>query len=929
MNNFVNGIFAKRKAVQHPLEKKQGTKQVDGPGLALQRRGLKQVDKKTLYDGLPSFVDYLPWVEYLPDEKVFLLEDNKSVGAVFELSPIGTAGRDDQFLTDVRDTVESALQDSFDEYDVSPWVIQTYTFDTLDLSEVMKEMRAYVNDRAHGSAFTEAYFSALEKHYKGICAVDGLFIDDDVTQSIWGGRVRKNYVVIYRRFDRRVKASGEESGGMTAIESLNDTCDKFENALKGTGASLKRVDGAVFHRWLQAIFNPSTQSHNGDIKAFLDTIAYDAGDLPSGDAFSESLFYAHPRSDIQNKCWWFDETPVRCLSVDGIRRRPRVGHATGEIQNGDAINAMFDQMPQGSVMVSTIVVVPQDTVEQHIDRITVAAKGDESAAMRTRADCVAAKEILGEKHKLYRASFAFYIKADNLKALNRATNKARSLLLSYQYRAVAIKDDMKSLDNFVLNLPMVYDANEDRVQNWRVAQLTVVQHLANMSCLFGRSRGTGHPGIINFNRGGEPLFFDPLNSQDRKKNGHMLLFGPTGAGKSAKLVEIMAHVMAVKRPRVFMLEIGNSFGLMVDWFAEHGLTVNKVSFKPGSGVTLMPFADACKALDQDEYDIDVEREDEDDAERDYLGEMEIVAQLMITGGEEKEAAALRRADKRLIRDAILLAAKTATAEDRITMTEDVRDAFMALSRDSQFNSKTCNKLEEMSHSIGLFCDGFNGEVFNTVGEPWPECDVTLVDLATFSREGYEAHLAIAVISTLNLVNNIAERDQHNDREIIVPIDEAHIITTNVLLAPYLVKIVKMWRKLGTWLWSATQNLDDYPGISKKMLNMIEWWICLAMPKEEVESIARFKNIGESQRKLLLSATKSPKKYSEGVVLTESMEALFRSVPPSLILSLAMTEKHEKAERAAIMKKHNCSEVEAARKMADRIDEARGIADVGT
>jgi hypothetical protein len=32
------------------------------------------------------------WVEYLEEEQCFLLDDNRSVGAVFELQPIGTEG---------------------------------------------------------------------------------------------------------------------------------------------------------------------------------------------------------------------------------------------------------------------------------------------------------------------------------------------------------------------------------------------------------------------------------------------------------------------------------------------------------------------------------------------------------------------------------------------------------------------------------------------------------------------------------------------------------------------------------------------------------------------------------------------------------------------------------------------------------------------
>ena len=185
-------------------------------------------------------------------------------------------------------------------------------------------------------------------------------------------------------------------------------------------------------------------------------------------------------------------------------------------------------------------------------------------------------------------------------------------------------------------------------------------------------------------------------------------------------------------------------------------------------------------------------------------------------------------------------------------------------------------------------------------------------------------MAISVVSCLNMINNIAERDQFGAREIVVTIDEAHIITTNPLLAPFLVKIVKMWRKLGAWLWSATQNMEDYPAAAKKMLNMIEWWICLVMPKEEVEEIARFRHIDDAQRALLLSASKSPKQYTEGVVMSETSENLFRNVPPSLMLMLAATEKHEKADRMRLMQKHGIIEVEAAKRLAVELDRTRGI-----
>ena len=128
----------------------------------------------------------------------------------------------------------------------------------------------------------------------------------------------------------------------------------------------------------------------------------------------------------------------------------------------------------------------------------------------------------------------------------------------------------------------------------------------------------------------------------------------------------------------------------------------------------------------------------------------------------------------------------------------------------------------------------------------------------------------------------------------------------------------MWRKLGAWFWIATQNLGDFPDASRRMLNMMEWWLCLVMPKEEIDQIARFRELSDAQRLMLLSARKEPGKYVEGVVLSDRLEALFRNVPPALSLALAMSEKHEKAERRGIMDEHGCSEVEAAYRVAERI-----------
>ena len=53
-------------------------------------------------------------------------------------------------------------------------------------------------------------------------------------------------------------------------------------------------------------------------------------------------------------------------------------------------------------------------------------------------------------------------------------------------------------------------------------------------------------------------------------------------------------VMAVHRPRVFIIEAGGSFSLLGQYFASLGLAVNQVTLRPGVDVSLPPFADALK-----------------------------------------------------------------------------------------------------------------------------------------------------------------------------------------------------------------------------------------------------------------------------------------------------------------------------------------------
>ncbi|HFF8974008.1 TPA: conjugative transfer ATPase [Serratia marcescens] len=901
----------------------------------LRRPGKMTVkDEKQVYHANPSIVDYLPWAEFLDREQCILLDDGVSVGAVFDITPVATEGRTDDRLEQMRDTVEDALQDSFDEHDENPWVVQFFCQDENNVDAYLDRLRGYIKPHAQGSQLSASWLKETERHLRGIARPEGLFKDTLITDQPWRGQQRRTRMVVYRWIGKG------NTDPMPPIAMLNQTCERVTGALNGAGVVCVRQNGGQVHDWLLRHFNPSPEWVDKGV-LYRDAAYFDSRDTPEGampvqNDFAETLLFTPPVSDPDQGVWWFDNQAHCAIPVEKLRRPPEPGTITGEMKRGEKkINALMDMFPEGTMLCMTIVVQPQDTLENDFNKLSKNAVGENTESGRVRQDVAQVKEYLGNRHKLYRAGITFLLRAGDLTTLNHKRVELTNVLLGAGLQPVRPEFDVAPLNTYLRALPMCFNPETDK-KHW-YTRLTWVQHLAGLLPVTGRETGTGNPGLSFFNRGGDILTVDPLNKHDRSQNAHMLYFGPTGAGKSATLCATLTQTMAVHRPRLFVAEAGNSFGLLADYFESQGLTVNKVSIKPGSGVSLPPFSFAHKLIEElsslelDESELrDIDADDDDEDKRDYLGEMEISARMMITGGDQKEEAELKRADRAMIREALLMAAKSAFDEQRQMLPSDLQNALYAISNDSaneKRNPQRRAKAAEMAEALGMFTQAgsFEAELFNREGSLWPEADVTLIDLGHLAREGYEAQMALTMVSLTNTINNIAERDQYSERDIVFAVDEAHIVTVNPLLAPYMTKIVKMWRKLGAWLWLATQNLKDFPDIAEKMLNMAEWWVCLTMPPEEVNDIARFKALTEEQKAVLLSASKLSGCYTEGVVLSKKLEALFRAVPPSLYLALGMTEKEEKAERRALMQEFGCSELEAARRVAQKLDRLRGLA----
>jgi integrating conjugative element protein (TIGR03757 family) len=599
-----------------------------------------------------------------------------------------------------------------------------------------------------------------------------------VTGTRWRGQIRRVRTVLYRR----IKVRGRVPPAVEVEADLNDVAIKWVAALASAGIKAKRGTGEDLYSWLLPWFNPRPNVSDGDAEGLLEIVPYPGDeDLPFGNDLAERLTLSMPESDNDTATWWFDGLPHTTVTIQGLRRAPDIGHMTAERLSGDHVFALFDRLPEHTVMALTLTVRPQDLTRNHIARVKRSAVGDSAEAALTREDADAVEREMARGNRLYPLAIAFYLHGENLKDLRANVNQLNALLLPNGLQPITQEVDLLALDAYIRNLPMAYDPGLDRLS--RRSRLVFSSHTANLLPVYGRSRGTGHPGLVFFNRGAEPLVFDPLHREDRKKNAHMLILGPTGAGKSALLVYLLQQMAAVYRPRIFIIEAGGSFALLAQHFQAHGLTVNPIVLNPNADVSLPPFADALKLLDRERRakltpdtevlaEDDEEDPDEEGGGRDILGEMEIAARIMITGGDEREDARMTRADRLLIRNAIFLAAKTVREQGKDqVLTEDVVAALQQIAKDQALPEHRRNRALEMGDGMELFCSGLAGHFFNRSGRHWPEADVTLLEMGILAREGYEDQLTVAYISMMSHINDLVERHQSDARPTLVLTDE--------------------------------------------------------------------------------------------------------------------------------------------------------------
>jgi len=883
------------------------------------------------YDKRPTLADRLPWRDYHPKHKCFLLEDNESLGVCFNITPIACEARPSAMLEEISKSISEALKNSIPLTKESPWILQAYVKKHSDLSKPYQEIENYFPEKRKATPLTQAFLANLKEHFEFVSQPSGIFYDSQVTNLQFRGGVLQVIVVLYRR----VKLNkSKRLARRSHLEEIVRISRKFSDQLRVCGIKISRMNGKQFHDWMSAWFNPLKKSHTGFPTDAQKPIGYD---------LAEQVFFSSPESFEEG--WLFDGLPHKVITVQHMTMNPAIGHLSAERtrQVDDKVFNLIDHLPGDSIFTITMALQAPNEVGLHLKRIENSAVGHHALAMKVKNELEIAAKSLADGDYLFPVVMAVYVNGVSLDDLHAKEEQVEVLLNSNGFKVIT-DDELFPIDAYLRYLPMCYDFQFDK-QHAHRSRYLLLSDVAKLLPFYGRSRGTGHPGMVMFNRGGEPWSYDLY--ADRTKNAHFLLLGETGTGKSNLLNFLIMQDLALYHSRFFIIEAGGSFDLLGDYCQSKGLTVNKIKIDPNRPVSLNPFAhglciieqleqvhhvnqesfikEHCTQLMKEQEEnskFDVNKEADDDAPRDVLGDMVLAALIMITGGEQKEEEKVSRSDRMLIVDAIIDAAYFVRDQQREQMiASDIVGAFerIALKLDPDRDAPKMQRAREMADAMSYFTkDPVSSQFFNSYGEPWPLTDLTIIDFGLFAGEGYEAHRSIAFAGCMGKVVSLAESNNKSDRAIKLVADENHIFSSVKLIADIETRVAKMGRKLGLWLWIATQNMRDFTDGSRKLLSQCEAWLCLAVPPDEIEQIERFKILTAEERSLLLSARKEIGKFTEGVLLTPKVKDLIRNVPPRLYLAMAATEKDEKIERKKIAEENQCSETDAVKIIAKRM-----------
>lgn len=892
-----------------------------------------------LFDAYPAFVDYFPIIDYDEDDEVYLFDDYINVAKIYEVSTRYMAAKSETSLDEFNQSIALALN-ALPADDKSPYVVQIYV--TKQATENIGDyLAAKIRPQLLKDKLTQAVIEMTKTHSDMLTHEKGLFEDSRMTGGQgWRVGEQKVYMAVYRKQSEKVWEKNKKS----PAEQIEHDLTAFKSAIKSAGIELKPLLPSRLINWLAPFFGNDTHWTDEALKASRSIANYDLGQK----IFEAQPSYYHEYTEQNERgIWQFGNTWSRYLTLGGINKVPDSGAITLGKQYSDGSGmvlspSFFEKLPVGSMM--TYSIIPQTDAQMKYEMSIVANKASDTVSRQadyaSEQANTAYEEMMRNHEKVFYAQLGIFLSADSLETLLDDTETTIAEVRSTGIMQVVDPTwDLFPQHSYIKALPCVYDFKNDRNATLR-ARKSYTSHLASLLPFFGNKSGGENPCYIMFTRTGEPFYLNPFHPDDKERVSHEVFFGPTGSGKSATVCYMTLMSMAVNNARQFLFDYGGSFKLLADFAEAHGKKVKWIKFTRGSTDVIAPFFETEKALEEVKQAEQINAGNyqagdkdntksatNDDEVRTYLGEMESILRVMLTGGNDIENAKLTQTDLAQLSQALAKGLQLSVdLGEPHARPVHIADAMQAMADEESSREggivEVAKAMYDKATALRRWTQGQHGFLFNQTATGFdPEYDLTLIEIGNLAKT--PDMMAVAGLAATYNITAMAEDLQNSGRSIEIKIDEAHLWAKIKMLIDGLMVGAKVFRKLSTWLCIITQDASDFEGDAAKILTNAEFWHLMKMSEAEIKQIATILSLDEEVKHLIKFPKKERGRFVEGVSISEKYpDTLIRYVLPSLVLALAQTEGTEKEHRHALMTQHNCSELEAAYQVAAEIDDKR-------
>lgn len=920
----------------------------------------------------PSIQKHMRLKEYDRKNGVFLMDDGMNYAAVYEIRGFPTEGRDDNALRTYAQMMQQIVS-VFDRHPLNkaPYIVQCYVSDEPNLFSWYERLKTYASPDIRETKLNKVYIQMAKEHMKYMCREGGVF-EDELTGNPFKGGERVTRLVFYRKapyekgknrlaeikktcrdLDSKLKNFSKRSLNyrryddkdmfywlfttfnkkVTGFDEVTDYLDTFPY--------LENYEDRPYgYHFMENAF------HTG-MKSNMDKKQWKVGDT----------YHKH----------------ISCTGIKEAPELGKITAEREIAKDSGAYEAFFDSMPENSMMHLTFVCQSDVEVSNTIElKVKAANKSTSMDAAMIMEESQHWLRQIKKRNYLFPTQIGCYVSGLSEEEVEDRYSDASSIMTSAGFEIIKEEYDLYTIDKFVRFLPANYDHSFDN--QYYSSKLISLEHIARMMPIgYSRNKGTGNPLICDYNRNGEPVTFDTF--KDLANNPHLLMLGTTGAGKSVRAANMMLSVMAMYKPYLMIVDAGKSFEFLVLFFEYMGLSVQRFMIeKPREGVlpefSLNPFLDTRLMINQVEEmekiqaladivanedelvnkeiekqaegealsnlftpkdekeksrdNLSTSQEDDDeDIQRDYIAEFQLAALLMCSDGKEPEEVGITYDHRSELLTAVIECAKDVVhVQGKAQMIpSDLVNYMLAkvkrLENSTMHHEKDiADKLRTLAKRLqGFLNNAMNNLYFNRPSKALVTTDVTYFEMGMWKNDN-EANnapraLAFIIMMNRNMAQAEARQKQKDSRFSLFFGDECHIVTTKKVTAACLTQCSKMSRKVGLYLWFATQNVKDFTENASKMLSMFEFWICLEMSMNEFRQVTEYIEVSDLEENLFKTVHNQKGVYTEGVILSKRHKLLIRCFPFRELLFLAFNEMKEKGKRTKVALEYNCNEVEAA------------------